>query len=147
MTIYGNLTYQSGTTTKYINQTDFFIQTYDKNLYFAKGKTTQLIGEQYPVLILNGSQNGSLIYVDASIYVIGLSLAGKSISSYTLMPEQINYVLPKTVNVSPPNPNGFLTSASNFLDKYYLYVAVIIVSALVIFVYSESRKNSGKGKE
>ena len=147
LTVYGNLTYTSGTTTYYVNDTDFFIQTYTNKLTFVKGKTTNLTGEIYPVLILNGSQNGTLLYVDASIYVIGLTLAGKNISNYTLEPEQITYVLPQTVNVGAPNTNGFLTSASNFLDKYYLYVAVIIVSALVIFVYSESRKNAGKGKE
>ena len=147
LTEYGNLTYTVGTTKHYVNQTDFFIQTYTDKLHFVKGQTTNLTGEIYPVLILNGTQNGTLLYVDASIYVIGLTLAGKSISSYTLQPEQITYVLPQTVNVGAPNTNGFLTSASNFLDKYYLYVAVIIVSALVIFVYSESRKNAGKGKE
>ena len=147
LTVFGNLTYSSGTTTKYINETDFFIQTYTNKLTFVKGKTTNLTGEIYPVLILNGTQNGTLLYVDASIYVIGLTLAGKNITSYTLQPEEITYVLPQTVNVSPVNDNGFLTSASNFLDKYYLYVAVIIVIALVIFVYSESRKNAGKGKE
>ena len=147
LTVYGNLSYQSGTSTKYVNQTDFFIQTYTNKLHFAKGQTTNLTGEIYPVLILNGTQNGTLLYVDASIYVIGLTLAGKNISNYTLEPEQITYVLPQTVNVGAPNTNGFLTSASNFLDKYYLYVAVIIVIALVIIVYSESRKNAGKGKE
>ena len=147
LTEYGNLTYTVGTTKHYINQTDFFIQTYTNKLTFVKGKTTNLTGEIYPVLILNGTQNGTMLYVDASIYVIGLTLAGKNISNYTLEPEQITYVLPQTVNVGAPNTNGFLTSASNFLDKYYLYVAVIIVSALAIFVYSESRKNAGKGKE
>ncbi len=147
LTIYGNLTYNNSGTITHIDNTDFFIQTYTNKLHFVKGQTTNLTGEIYPVLILNGSQNGTLLYVDASIYVINLQLAGKNITSYTLEPEQITYVLPQTVNVGAPNTNGFLTSASNFLDKYYLYVAVIIVSALVIFVYSESRKNAGKGKE
>ena len=148
LTIYGNLTYQSGTTTKYINQTDFFIQTYDKNLYFAKGKTTQLIGEQYPVLILNGSQNGSLIYVDASIYVINLQLAGKNITSYTLEPEQITYILPQKTNIGAPNPNSLLSPVSNFLEKYYLILTVIIVIAVIAYIYDRKRPDSkGKGKE
>ena len=147
LTVYGNLTYTVDTTKHYVNETDFFIQTYTNKLLFQKGHTTNLTGEIYPVLILNGTQNGTLLYVDASIYVISLQLAGKNITSYTLEPEQITYVLPSPVSVGAPNTSGLFTSASNFLEKYYLYVAFAIVIVLAGFVYSESRKKSVKGKE
>ena len=144
LTEYGNLTYTVGTVNHYVNYTDFFIQTYTHTLKFAKGHTTNLTGEIYPVLVLNGSQNGSLLYVDASIYVINLQLAGKNISSYTLEPEQITYVLPNTTNIGVPNTSGFLTSTSNFLEKYYLILTVIITIAVIGYVYTRKQKGSGK---
>ena len=144
LTEYGNLTYTVGTVNHYVNYTDFFIQTYTHKLFFAKGHTTNLTGEIYPVLVLNGSQNGSLLYVDASIYVINLQLAGKNISSYTLEPEQITYVLPNTTNIGVPNTSGFLTSTSNFLEKYYLILTVIITIAVIGYVYTRKQKGSGK---
>ena len=144
LTEYGNLTYTVGTTKHYVNYTDFFIQTYTNKLFFEKGHTTNLTGEIYPVLILNGTQNGSLLYVDASIYVISLQLAGKNITSYTLEPEQITYVLPNTTNIGVPNTSGFLTSTTNFLAKYYLILTVIIVIAVIGYVYTRKEKGSGK---
>ena len=144
LTVYGNLTWQTGTTTHYLNNTDFFIQTYSTKLYFQVHRTTQLVGEQFPVLVLNGSENGTLLYVDASIYVISLTLAGKPISSYTLQPEQISYVLPTTVSISPISPP--LLTFQNFLEKYYIIVALLIVAVLVAFVY-ESTKKKGEKKE
>ena len=144
LTEYGDLTYTVGTTNHYLNNTDFFIQTYTHKLFFAKGHTTNLTGEIYPVLVLNGTQNGSLLYVDASIYVINLQLAGKNISSYTLEPEQITYVLPNTTNIGVPNTSGFLTSTSNFLEKYYLILTVIITIAVIGYVYTRKQKGSGK---
>lgn len=149
LTVYGNLCYNKNATIKaYVNDTDFFIQTYTNKLNFAVGKTTNLTGEIYPVLILNGSENGSLLYVDASIYVISLSLAGKNITSYTLEPEQITYVLPKTVGVSPVNYNPLFNNVSNFLEKYYIILTIIIVIAVIAYIYDRKRPDSkGKGKE
>ena len=148
LTIYGNLTYGNATVKHYVNETDFFIQTYTDKLTFVKGKTTNLTGEIYPVLILNGTQNGTLLYVDASIYVINLQLAGKNITSYTLEPEEITYVLPNTVNVSPVNDNPLFNNVSNFLDKYYLILTVIIVIAVIAYIYERKKPESkGKGKE
>ena len=148
LTVYGNLTYGNATVKHYVNQTDFFIQTYTNKLTFIKGQTTNLTGEIYPVLILNGSKNGTLLYVDASIYVINLQLAGKNITSYTLEPEEITYVLPKTVNVSPVNDNPIFNNVSNFLEKYYLILTVIIAIAVIAYIYERKKPDSkGKGKE
>lgn len=144
LTVYGNLTWQTGTTVHYLNDTDFFIQTYSEKLYFQVHHTTNLTGEQFPVLVLNGSENGTLLYVDASIYVISLELAGKPISSYTLQPEQISYVLPNTVSISPVSP---IFTFSNFLDKYYIAIAIIIAIGLIAFVYAESKKDKTGKKE
>ena len=145
LTVYGNLTWQTGTTTHYLNDTDFFIQTYSEKLYFQVHRTTELTGEQFPVLVLNGSENGTLLYVDASIYVISLELAGKPITSYTLQPEQITYVLPSPSGISPITPP--LLSLNNFLDKYYIAISVIIAIGLIAFVYAESKKDKTGKKE
>ena len=146
LTVSGNLTYTSGTTTKYINETDFFIQTYTNKLYFAKGQTTNLTGEIYPVLILNGSENGTLLYVDASIYVISLSLAGKNISSYTLEPEEITYILPKVTSISPPKVPAFIVSAS--MTEYLIIAAlVIVILAAVITGMVKKGKKDGKKRD
>ena len=144
ITVYGNLTWQTGTSVHYLNDTDFFIQTYSEKLYFQVHHTTELTGEQFPVLVLNGSENGTLLYVDASIYVISLELAGKPISSYTLQPEQISYVLPNTVSISPLSP---IFTFSNFLNRYYIAIAIIIAVGLIAFVYAESKKDKTGKKE
>ena len=146
LTVYGNLQYTSNNKTLYLNKTDFFIQTYDKNLYFQVGKTTQLTGEQFPVLILNGTQNGTLIYVDASIYVLGLTLAGKNITNYELMPVQISYVTSLGFSAPPLTFAGLLISASNFLEKYYLYVTVGLLLIVGASYYSYDKKNKSRGK-
>lgn len=145
LTVYGNLQYMSNNKTMYINKTDFFIQTYDKNLYFQVGKTTQLTGEQYPVLILNGSQNGTMIYVDASIQVLGLTLAGKNISNYELMPVQISYTTSPGFSAPPLSFTGlFLSSAANFLAKYYVYLTIGLLLIVGVAYYSYNNKSRGK---
>ena len=142
LTVYGDLTWSNATTTFHLNNTDFFIQTYSVKLNFKVGHTTNLTGEQFPVLVLNGSENGTLLYVDASIYVISLELAGKSISSYTLQPEQISYVLPSTVNISPITPP--LLTFQKVLEKYYVILTIVLVVILGAFVYEITKKKGDK---
>ena len=144
LTVYGNLQYTNDNKTTYLNHTDFFIQTYDKNLLFTVGKTTELTGEIYPVLVLNGTENGTLLYVDASIYVIGLSLAGKNISSYELMPVTISYVISKGFSAPPISSGSLFISVGNFLAKYYIIVTLILLAVVAVTVYSYANNNNNK---
>ena len=144
LTVYGNLQYTNDNKTTYLNHTDFFIQTYNKKLLFTVGKTTELTGEIYPVLVLNGTENGTLLYVDASIYVIGLSLAGKNISSYELMPVTISYVISKGFSAPPISLGSLFISAGNFLAKYYIIVTLILLAVVAVTVYSYANNNNNK---
>lgn len=145
LTVYGNLTWTTGTTIHYLNNTDFFIQTYSNKLFFEKGHTTSMVGETYPVLVLNGTQNGTLLYVDASIYVINLQLAGKNITSYTLEPEQITYVLPKITSIGPPQPPQGSFILGSLTEYLVIAVLVIVVlSAVVIGMAKKGHKDKKK---
>lgn len=143
LTEYGDLCYEVGTTKTWLNNTDFFIQTYTHDLEFADHETTNLTGETYPVLVLNGSENGTLLYVDASIYVINLQLAGKDISSYDLKPVEITYVLPKTTSITVPQYPFILDSS---LTEYLVIAVLVIVvlSAVVIGMAKKGHKDKKK---
>ena len=144
LTVYGNLSYSVDNKTTYVNQTDFFIQTYTNKLHFAINQTTNLTNEIYPVLILNGTQNGTLLYVDASIYVIGLKLAGKNITSYTLEPEVITYVLPKVTTVGPPKIPAFIIPG--YLTEYLIIAALVIavLAAVITGMVKKGKKDKKK---
>lgn len=144
LTEYGDLNYTVGTTNHYLNNTDFFIQTYTEKLHFQDGQRTNLTGEIYPVLVLNGSENGTLLYVDASIYIISLELAGKNITSYTLQPEPITYVLPSVTNVEPPSVPLFLIPGTL---APYLIVAVLIIAVLIAAMVGMAKKGKKAKKK
>jgi hypothetical protein len=82
--------------------------------------------------------------VDASIYVIGLKLAGKNITSYTLEPEVITYVLPKVTTVGPPKIPAFIIPG--YLTEYLIIAALVIavLAAVITGMVKKGKKDKKK---
>ncbi len=144
--VYGNLeqnvTSAGVTTHNYYNNT-WFVPLINLGHWPFRDKTWTNITNNSPdpdFLIVSGTDSGTLLNVyNGSFYTEAITVNGTSVSSYTISPVTISYVLPQTVQIGKlSNTGGFFTNRYGPLATWE-WILIGLISLVAVAAIFERR--------
>lgn len=143
--LYGNLTMTNSSGKFYYNNT-YFLPLINLGTWNYKVHTWTNITNGTPDpnwLITSGSDAGTLLNIQsATFYTLGISVNGTAVTSYTIKPVTIQYILPHTTSIGVFKSGGFLNLNNTFLglaEWEWMLVGIIILLGISV-VYSRDKR-------
>jgi hypothetical protein len=139
--VYGNLAMTNSTGKYYYNNT-WFLPLISLGNWPYKVHTWSNITNGTPDpnwLITSGSSSGTLLnLVNATFYTEQISVNGTSVSSYTIRPVTISYVLPSTTPIGKISTGGFFTNRYGPLATWE-WILIGLISLVAVAAIFERR--------
>lgn len=139
--VYGNLAMTNSTGKYYYNNT-WFLPLINLGDWTYRVHTWSNITNGTPDpnwLITSGSSSGTLLnLVNATFYTEAISVNGTSVSSYTIKPVTISYVLPSTTPIGKISTGGFFTNRYGPLATWE-WILIGLISLVAIAAIFERR--------
>ena len=139
--VYGNLTVLNGTHKTYYNDT-WFLPLINLGDWTYRVHEWSNITNGTPDpnwLITSGSDSGTLLNLqDATFYTLAISVNGTSVSSYTIKPVTIGYVLPHTIPIGTFKSGGFFVQKEGPLATWE-WILIGLISLVAVAAIFERR--------
>ncbi len=139
--VYGNLAMTNSTGKYYYNNT-WFLPLINLGDWTYRVHTWSNITNGTPDpnwLITSGSSSGTLLnLVNATFYTEAISVNGSSVSSYTIKPVTISYVLPSTTPIGKISTGGFFTNRYGPLATWE-WILIGLISLVAVAAIFERR--------